>query len=121
MADGVNEKIDINTAPVGELTQLPGIAVNMARAIVNHRQRHGFFSTVEELAEVRDFPVERLPEIRERVTLTQLEGSAPPRHLSTTHQQKVAKMTSGYTKALRSTRGKDRSNEVTGHRPRKAG
>jgi competence ComEA-like helix-hairpin-helix protein len=121
MADGVNEKIDINTAPVGELTQLPGIAVNMARAIVNHRQRHGFFSVVEELAEVKHFPVERLPEIRERVILTQLEGSPPPRHLRTTHLHEVQKKTSGFTKALRSTRGKDRSSELTGHRPRKVG
>lgn len=118
MADGIHEKIDINTAVAGELTQLPGIAVNTARAIINHRQRHGFFSTVDELAAVKNFPVERLPEIRERVILTQLEGSAPPRHLRT-HILEIQKKTSGYTKALRSTRGKDRAHDTTGHRPRK--
>jgi competence ComEA-like helix-hairpin-helix protein len=120
MADGIREKIDINTADTGELTQLPGIAVNTARDIVNHRQRHGYFTSVEELVEVRNFPVARLDEIRERITLSNLEGATPPRHLKASHIAKLQKKTAGYTKALRSTRGKDRAHESSGHRITKA-
>ena len=42
-------KINVNTASPKELTQLPGIAKNMAYRIVNHRDRHGFFTHWEEL------------------------------------------------------------------------
>lgn len=51
MADLIN----INTANAKRLTQLPGIAKNVAYRIVNHRKRHGYFTHWEELLEVKRF------------------------------------------------------------------
>ena len=100
-----DSRIDINRAKVGELTQLPGIAKNMAYNIINHRQRSGLFTTWEELAEVRGFPVEKLDQIKARAILTSRdEGFRPPRHIRPDHLERASKKTTGYTKALRATR-----------------
>jgi competence ComEA-like helix-hairpin-helix protein len=61
-----SSKISINTASTKELTQLPGIAKNLAYRIVNHRNRHGFFTHWEELIEVKEFPAEALDRIKQR-------------------------------------------------------
>jgi competence ComEA-like helix-hairpin-helix protein len=45
-------RIDLNRASIAELTTLPGIGPQRARAIVLHRVRHGPFTTLEELAGV---------------------------------------------------------------------
>ena len=63
------DKIHLNTAPPKELTQLPGVAKNLAYRIVSPRKRHGYFSHWEELLEVKEFPAERLDEIKQRATL----------------------------------------------------
>jgi predicted nucleic acid-binding OB-fold protein len=82
MADKAVNKIDINSAGAGILTQLPGIAKNTAYKIINHRQRHGLFTAWEELAEVKDFPIEKLEAIKERAELIcKDEGCRAPRHL----------------------------------------
>ncbi len=44
--------VDVNRAPVAVLALLPGIGRGRAEAIVLHRVRHGWFGTVDELAEV---------------------------------------------------------------------
>ena len=62
-------KISINTASPQELTQLPGIAKKLAYRIVNHRKRHGFFTHWEELAEVKEFPLAALGQVKQRDTL----------------------------------------------------
>ena len=59
-------KIDLNTAPVRLLTQLPGISKTLAYSIVNHRQRHGLFTSWEELTEVKQFPVDKLEDIKKK-------------------------------------------------------
>lgn len=41
--------IDLNRATVDELDRLPGIGPVLARRIVEHRDRHGPFRTVDEL------------------------------------------------------------------------
>ena len=46
------EKIDLNTADVYELQRLPGIGEQRAEDIVNYREAHGPFQTVDELDEV---------------------------------------------------------------------
>jgi competence protein ComEA len=42
----------LNTAEADELAQLPGIGPARARAIVEHRRRHGLFKSVDGLQEV---------------------------------------------------------------------
>lgn len=64
-------RIDLNTASSRELTQLPGVGIDMARKIVAFRERHGGeIHEWEELLRIHGFPVERMEEIRERAVLT---------------------------------------------------
>jgi hypothetical protein len=110
--------IDLNSASVRELTQLPGVSKDIAYRIVNHRKRHGFFTAWQELLEVKSFPAERLPEIRSRAVLhcpDGPDGCAPPRHLAK-HLVRTEKKSEANTKALRSTRGSDRAKEAAGPR-----
>lgn len=115
------DKIDINSATVGELTQLPGVAKNVAYNIVNARVRHGFFTAWEELAEVKDFPLEKLDQIRERAVLIQREEGRPteivpePRNLVEEHIPGTQKGTKGYTKDMRNTRRPERLHSSHDH------
>lgn len=60
-------QVDINTATQSELESLPGIGPSKARAILEYRQQHGPFQSVDELAKVKGIgpaTVERLrPEV----------------------------------------------------------
>lgn len=106
------DRINLNTAKPKELTQLPGIAKNLAYRIVNHRKRHGLFAHWEELLEVKDFPVDSLPQIKKRATIAppagMLKQEFGPRRLKATHLERASKKPKGYTKAIRATRSPDR-------------
>jgi competence ComEA-like helix-hairpin-helix protein len=108
MADIIN----LNTASPKELTQLPGVAKNVAYNIVSHRKRHGYFTHWEELLEVKDFPTEALDRIKARATLLPIDGVRPeefgPRRFKAEHLLREAKKTHGYTKAIRNTRNRER-------------
>lgn len=56
--------LDINTAPTGELAQLPGIGPAMARRIVDHRRQHGPFASIDAVAEVSGIGPVTLSQIR---------------------------------------------------------
>lgn len=107
-----DSRINLNTAPTKELTQLPGVAKNVAYNIVNHRKRHGYFTHWEELLEVKDFPADSLEAVKERSTLLPIEGVREedfgPRRIKGEHLERAAKKPKGYTKAVRSTRSSDR-------------
>jgi competence ComEA-like helix-hairpin-helix protein len=104
--------INLNTASAKELTQLPGIAKNLAYRIVSHRQRHGYFTHWEELLEVREFPEDALGDIKKRASLLPIAGVLKeefgPRRLKAKHLERTAKKPKGYTKAVRATRAQDR-------------
>lgn len=104
--------ININTASTKELTQLPGVAKNLAYRIVNHRNRHGYFTHWEELLEVKEFPPQSLEDIKARATIDPPEGILKeefgPRRIKPTHLEKTAKKPKGYSKAVRATRSPDR-------------
>lgn len=118
MAPESSTRIDINHAGVKELTQLPGIAKNIAYRIVNHRQRHGLFTAWAELLEVKEFPVGKLSLIKTRATLIcKEEGCGPPRHVSPTHLERVRKRPAGFNKALRATHSPAKLHGPTTQRP----
>src|ERR671922_116795 len=104
-------RINKKTSSPAELTQLPGIAKNVAYRIVNHRKRHGFFTHWEELAEVKEFPIEALDRIKRRASLRcpdANEDCLGPRRIKPTATERVKKKPRGYTKATRATRRPDR-------------
>ena len=59
--------VDLNTADVALLETLPGIGPATAAAIVDHRERHGPFASVEGLLEVRGIGEAKLAALRDLV------------------------------------------------------
>jgi len=57
-------RVDINRAAWWEFQALQGIGEKRAKAIVEHRARHGPFKTVDELVEVRGIGKKTLRELR---------------------------------------------------------
>ncbi len=104
--------ININTASVKELTQLPGVAKNIAYRIVNHRNRHGYFTHWQELLEVKEFPADALDKIKARANILPpagiLKEDFGPRRIKTEQIERTKKKPKGYTKAIRTTRSADR-------------
>lgn len=62
-------KININTARAEEFQMLPGIGATLAARIVDYRQQHGPFTTLEDLRKVKGLSPKRLTGIRELVKL----------------------------------------------------
>ncbi len=61
--------LNVNTAGATALEELPGIGPALAAAIVEHRQRHGPFATVDELVEVSGIGSAKLEQIRPLATV----------------------------------------------------
>lgn len=61
--------IDINTAPVSDLQNLPGVGIRAAQRIVAHRESHGGFSSVEDLGAVEGFDQHRVSRLAPRATV----------------------------------------------------
>lgn len=59
--------VDLNTATVEQLEALPGIGPSIARAIVEHRTRHGRFRSVDDLLDVPGIGESKLNALRPRV------------------------------------------------------
>lgn len=59
--------VDLNTADAELLDTLPGVGPATAAAIVDHRERHGPFTTVEGLLEVRGIGEAKLEALRDLV------------------------------------------------------
>ncbi len=53
MAFATEGKLDLNTATAKELQTLPNIGKDLAKRIVEYREDHGPFKTVEELMNVK--------------------------------------------------------------------
>ena len=67
------EKVDLNTAAEEELMELPGIGEALARRIVEYREAHGPFRTVEQLTEVSGIGQGKLAELEGRITVEETE------------------------------------------------
>lgn len=64
-----SETVDVNTADAALLESLPGIGPSLAAAIVEHRQRHGPFATVDDLIDVSGIGPVKLEQIRPQATV----------------------------------------------------
>ena len=65
-----NGLIDINHAPEGDLVHLRGIGPTLARRIVEYRQQHGPFRSVEELVQVRGIGAAKVNGLRGQATVS---------------------------------------------------
>lgn len=67
--DAPSALLDLNSATAAELEALPGIGPTTAAAIVAHRDLHGPFATVDDLADVSGIGPSKLEAIRPLVTV----------------------------------------------------
>ncbi len=61
--------ININKAPLEQLTYLPGIGPELAKRIIEYRERNGEFRTISELQNVKGIGEIKLQKIKEKITL----------------------------------------------------
>lgn len=66
----INYPLDINTADLSALLQLPFIDINSANLIIQHRQKFGYYFSVQELYAIKDLPVEVIQNILPFITAT---------------------------------------------------
>jgi competence protein ComEA len=56
--------VDLNRASAADLESLPGIGPSLAQAIIDHREQHGPFRSVDDLAEVRGIGPAKMEQVR---------------------------------------------------------
>jgi len=66
---GGSDKVNINTASVSELEELPGIGEVIAQRIVDYRTQHGPFKTVRDLLKVEGIGEKKFESIKDHVTV----------------------------------------------------
>ena len=62
-------RVNLNTASAAELTLLKGVGASKAEAIVRHREEHGPFANLEELAQVRGIGTATIEKNRQLATV----------------------------------------------------
>jgi competence protein ComEA len=70
--------VDLNTATVGELQQIPGIGPSIAQSIVHMREKSGRFHRVEDLLAIHGISAAKLEKIRPYVFVTGPPASKSP-------------------------------------------
>ena len=60
--------VNLNTAPVEELTQLPGIGTELAQRIVDYREEYGLFQTAEDIMLVSGIGEKKYEDMKDRIT-----------------------------------------------------
>ena len=64
-----SSKVNINTATVEQLTEIPGVGEKTAQNIVEYRKLHGEFKTVDELLNVKGIGEKRLEKVKDQITV----------------------------------------------------
>jgi competence protein ComEA len=61
--------VDLNTATAEQLDTLPGVGPATAAAIIEHREQHGPFTSVDQLLDVRGIGEAKLEQLRDLVSV----------------------------------------------------
>lgn len=72
------QPIDLNTATLKELEQLPGVGPTTAKAIVEFRTKTGRFHHVSDLLVIRGISESKLEKMRPYITIGPLPKKSPP-------------------------------------------
>jgi competence protein ComEA len=62
-------KININTASVTELQQLPRVGPKVAQRIVDYRDKHGKFNRIEEIMKVQGIGEKTYEQLKDQITV----------------------------------------------------
>ena len=62
-------KVDLNTASVERLTELPGIGEALARRIVEYRQQAGPFQSIEDVMNVKGIGEKKFSKFQDQITV----------------------------------------------------
>jgi competence protein ComEA len=65
----VHEKTSINQANNKELSAINGIGISKAQAIIDYREKHGDFASIEELVKVKGIGHSTLQKIKSFISL----------------------------------------------------
>lgn len=65
----LSEKVNLNTADMEELTQLPRIGEKLAGKIIRYREENGSFGRIEEIMEISGIGEKTFLEIKEQITV----------------------------------------------------
>ena len=68
--DSQEEKINLNTADLAQLQQIPGIGNVKAQEIIRYREEKGSFQKIEELQEITGIGAKTVEQLRNWVTVT---------------------------------------------------
>ncbi|MFO0853749.1 MAG: helix-hairpin-helix domain-containing protein [Candidatus Brocadia sapporoensis] len=74
--EDIKIKFDINTCPWHELVLLPALGETKAKAIVAYRERHGNFTTLDDLDKVKGMGASVIAAIRDYITVGSVTTSA---------------------------------------------
>jgi competence protein ComEA len=63
------DKVNLNTATEEQLQTLPGIGPSVAKRIIEHRNKNGKFSKIEEILNVRGIGEKKFQKIKDRLVV----------------------------------------------------
>jgi competence protein ComEA len=67
--DGATDVVDLNTATLDQLESLSGIGEVLAQRIIDYREEHGPFRSIDDLLDVSGIGEQRLADLRPHVTV----------------------------------------------------
>ncbi len=69
LKENIKDKININTATINDLMELPAIGEKLARVIIDYRNKKGAFKSINDLLKVKGIGKSKLEKIKNRITI----------------------------------------------------